>query len=204
MMRFEFTISHVSGTDLIVADTLSRAPAPDVSQVSDLLEETEAYVKFTMMELPATEKRLEEIKILQSKDEACQLITSYLQTEWPEKEKAPALVRPYLLPMRDDFSIQQGLLMRSSRMVIPPTLRKEILQRIHNGHQGIAKCRERARQSVWWPRISTELEELVGSCITCCKEQQKRAEPMQPSKLPELPWQRVGTNLFERDKHLYY
>ena len=155
------------------------------------------------MELPATEElRLGEIKTLQSKDEACQLITSYLETEWPEKKKTPAVVRPYLL-MKDEFSVQQGLLMRGSRIVIPPPLRKELLQRIHNGHQGITKCRERARQSVWWPRISTELEELVGACTTCCKEQQKRAEPMKPSKLPELPWQKVGTDLFEWDKHMY-
>ena len=26
---------------------------------------------------------------------------------------------------------------------------------------------------------------------------------MKPSKLPELPWQKVGTDLFEWDKHMY-
>ena len=49
MMRYNYTISHVPGTDLIIADTLSRAPAPEVNLDPDLLEETEAYVKFTMM-----------------------------------------------------------------------------------------------------------------------------------------------------------
>ena len=42
MMRFEYTISHVRGTGLVIADTLSRAPAPENGPTSDLLQETEA------------------------------------------------------------------------------------------------------------------------------------------------------------------
>ena len=57
-----------------------------------------------MMNLPATEKRLEEIRALQSKDEVCQLINSYLQSEWPEKKTAPEVVKSYL-PMRAEISV---------------------------------------------------------------------------------------------------
>ena len=78
-----------------------------------------------------------------------------------------------------------------------------MLKRIHEGHQGITKCRQRARQSVWWPKISTQLDELVKNCTKCCKEQLQRAEPMSQSELPELPWQKVGTDLFEWDKHMF-
>lgn len=71
-----------------------------------------------------------------------------------------------------------------------------MLSKIHTGHQGITKCRKRARQSVWWPGISTELEKLVRTCPTCCKAQNQRAQPLIPAPLPELPWQKVGTDLF--------
>ena len=56
---------------------------------------------------------------------------------------------------------------------------------------------------MWWPRISTQLDELVKNCTKCCKEQLQRAKPMSPSELPELPWQKVGTDLFEWDKHMF-
>ena len=47
-----------------------------------------------------------------------------------------------------------------NRMVIPPALRKDILHKIHASHQEITKCRNRARLSVWWPGMYTELKEL--------------------------------------------
>ena len=50
----------------------------------------------TMKNLPATEKRLEQIKKLQRTDEACQLIATYLCSGWPDKRAAPVIVKPYL------------------------------------------------------------------------------------------------------------
>ena len=87
--------------------------------------------------------------------------------------------------------------MRGSRLVIPATLRAGILHKLHEKHLGVTKCRERARQSVWWPGMSKQLEDFVLSCSVCCKERTQRAEPLIPTPFPDLPWQRVGTDLFE-------
>lgn len=69
--------------------------------------------------------------------------------------------------------------------------------RIHDSHQGITKCRERAQQSVWWPGISGEITKVVRTCTVCCKAQTQRPQPLTPTPLPDLPWQKVGTDLFE-------
>ena len=61
---------------------------------------------------------------------------------------------------------------------------------------------EGSTEYMWWPGLSTELGELVKSCQECCKAQRQRPQPLTPSSLPELPWQRVGTDLFEwKQKH---
>ena len=80
--------------------------------------------------------------------------------------------------------------------MIPQTLQKDILQRLHKGHQGITKCRLRARDSVWWLKLSNEIEEMIRKCQVCCKEWM---EPMIPShdQLPSLPWAKVATDLFQ-------
>ena len=44
--------------------------------------------------------------------------------------------------------------------------------------QGITKCRERAKHSVWWPGLSRQLEETVKSCRECAKNTPLRPEPL--------------------------
>ena len=102
-----------------------------------------------------------------------------------------------------ELSVEDGILLRGCRIVIPEILRHDILERLHKGHQGIVKCRARARQSVWWPGLSSELEKLVKNCNLCCKEQYQRAEPLRSSELPDLPFQKVGTDLFEWSNRTY-
>ena len=93
--------------------------------------------------------------------------------------------------------------MRGARIVIPESMRPEMLKKIHEGHQGISKCREGARQSVWWPGLSKHIEELVQRCPTCCKEQIQKAEPLLTTPLPTLPWQKVAMDIFEWEKGSY-
>ena len=196
MMRFDFTIAHVPGKELVIADTLSRAPSTQSCSSDDLQKETEAWVSLVLQSLPATEDRIEEIKQQQVADTTCQQIVQYCQSTWPAKHAVPAAVQPYF-PMAAEFTVEQGMLLRGSRIVIPKSLRQMVLQKIHTGHQGITKCRDRARQSVWWPGLSKELEQLVQNCPDCCKAQRQRAQPLTPSSLPVLPWQNVATDLFE-------
>ena len=61
-------------------------------------------------------------------------------------------------------TFHDGLLVRGDRIVVPFSLRKQILERIHEGHMGVAKCRECAAQSVWWPRIEKDIKSWVASC----------------------------------------
>ena len=56
--------------------------------------------------------------------------------------------------------------------------------------------RERARQGVWWPGLSAQLERTVKNCKECCKAQNQGALPLCVSTLPDLPFQKVGTDLF--------
>ena len=188
MMRFQFSICHVPGKDFTIADTLSRAPAAGPTQADDLFQqEASAFLDVVLKSIPATEQRIKQIREIQLQDPACQQISLYCQSGWPDKHSLPEAVKPYF-PVAAELFEADNLLMRGSRIVIPPSLREETLGQIHSSHQGISKCRERARQSVWWPGISKELERVVQRCTECCKAQSQRAQPLVPTPLPELPW----------------
>uniref|UniRef100_A0A147BIU1 RNA-directed DNA polymerase n=1 Tax=Ixodes ricinus TaxID=34613 RepID=A0A147BIU1_IXORI len=194
MMRYSYDIRHVPGKDLIAADVLSRHPLAEVPS-RELEEEIDAYVHGIKSSLPATDKRLQQIQEEQEKDVTCQLLTRYCAEGWPIKNNVDQMCKDFW-QYRTDISMNEGLLMKGSRILVPQSMREDILSKIHHGHQGITKCRARARESVWWPGISTQIENFVRGCYQCIQETSNRREPLMPTPFPERPWQQVGMDLF--------
>ena len=90
-----------------------------------------------------------------------------------------------------------NLLLFGCRIVVPKALQEETLGKLHEGHLGIQKCRERAKNAVWWPGISREVEETVKKCRVCAEHLTPSREPLITSTLPPYPWHTVGTDLFQ-------
>ena len=144
-----------------------------------------------------------EIQQAQEDDPICQEEAQYYcREDWPEKGRLKGPIKWYY-PLSSEISIVRGLFSRNERIIIPAALQRRILNQIYAGHQGINKCRERAKQSVWWPGLSTELESIVDNCRLCRMYQAQKTEPMLPFPFPDLPWQRVGMDLFKWKKHIY-
>ena len=196
LMRFTFTISHTPGKDLTIADTLSRAPTHSASVADEqFCQDTEMFVNTITTNLPATPQYLIKIARWQDEDETCSQVKQFCQKGWPKQQRVPDSLKGYH-SVSAELSVYNDLLMRGSRIVIPPTLRQDMLERLHEGHQGITKCRLRAKQSMWWPGLSKQLETLVSNCPVCCRSRVQHAEPLMPSKFPDLPWQKVASDLF--------
>ena len=201
LMRFNFSISHTPGKDLVTADALSRAPYSSGSVSENHFEEqVECYIQQVLESLPATKGRLDEIKTAQREDEVCQRLVEFCQFGWPRRVYGELKKYAAAAP---ELSVEDGLLMRAGRIVIPSALQKETLDKLHTGHRGIRKCHRRAVQSVWWPGLSTQLEQIVRDCSECIKYQSQRAEPLKSTPLPKRPWQKVGTDLFDWNKSTY-
>ena len=142
--------------------------------------------------LPASDRKLEEVRLHQQEDEVCRKLSEFCNEGWPDRTKLNTSLLAYW-PDRNNITVQGGILMQDSRLVIPSSLRLDILYKIHAGLQGIRKCRERRRESVWWPGLSIQVEDMVTTCPTCCKHRQNQADPMIASPLPERLWQKIAT-----------
>ena len=53
-----------------------------------------------------------------------------------------------------------------------------MLQYIHDGHQGKERCLLKARNTVFWPKIMHDIQELIERCIIC--QEHGRSFPYQP------------------------
>ena len=103
----------------------------------------------------------------------------------------PGLQEP---DQRDELSIDHGLLMKGSRIIIPTTQRERTLTNLHVGHQGILSMQQMAKTTVYWPGIDADIEDWVQRCSACLamKPNQKR-EPLLPHEVPDGPWQKIGS-----------
>ena len=203
MARYNYTIRHVPGKHLYTADTLSRAPL----QTRDLnaekfQDEVEDFVGAITAALPATDQRLEEYRKRQREDPVCSKVMDYCLSGWPNKTNLETSLVPFWHE-RKNITINNGILLHGSRIVVPSSLRSETLQRIHQGHQGIVRCRSRMKMSVWWPGASKEISNKVGNCSACAKTATLKREPLISSPVPEYPWQVVGSDLFELNGSTY-
>ena len=196
LMRFSYTISYVPGKQLVIADALSRAPlSSSTPSDDDFQAEVEMFVNAVIQSVPATEQRLKEIQEAQEADEIFQKLHQYCKNGWSHRQSVAGAVQPYL-SAASEITVNNGLLLKGNRIIVPSVLRLDILDKLHSGHQGISKCRERARQAVWWPGLNRQLEELVRSCSKCCRDRFQHAEPLMNTELPSLPWKKVTTDLF--------
>ena len=59
------------------------------------------------------------------------------------------------------------MIMKSNRVVVPSTMRQEMLGRIHSGHLGMEKQKRLASGSAYWPGINKDIERGVQGCSTC-------------------------------------
>jgi hypothetical protein len=64
-----------------------------------------------------------------------------------------------------------------------------MLDKIHESHLGIVKCKSRARDVLFWIGMAQDIEDRVKSCEICAKHQNVNAkEPMIMPEIPDRPW----------------
>ena len=80
------------------------------------------------------------------------------------------------------------MLLYNERIVVPKALRKETLQKIHSGHQGVERCRARVAMSVWWPGVTSDVREMVQSCKECmCRTECEEKRAVDSNTSARLP-----------------
>lgn len=197
LMRFDPEVIHVPGKQQITADALSRAPARDPTEADiAFVNDTSAHARQVVQGLPTTSTKLQEIITLQKQDPETREIRNYCQRGWPSFIHANPLLQQYWSYQRN-LTIIDDLLIFNDRIVIPREMRLEMLNRLHESHLGITKCRSLAQTSIWWPNITAHIEEMVKKCIVCSKLKPCTKEPLMPSSFPDRPWSRLAMDLFD-------
>ena len=83
---------------------------------------------------------------------------------WPRKRSnfAPNL-QPYW-NYRDELTIEDGIVMKGQKIIIPTLLKQQFIDKIHAGHTGIGSCLKKAREFIFWVNYFKDIQEAVEMC----------------------------------------
>ena len=87
LMKYSFHIHHIPGKEIVTADTLSRVPIrkPPTEIGKWLMEDLSLYMANIFQNLPASEWKLEEIRLHQQDDEICRKLSESCTEGWPDR-----------------------------------------------------------------------------------------------------------------------
>jgi hypothetical protein len=194
-LKFEFT----PGKFLAIADTLSRAypKCKDDSYISELDHDVAIHVCSVRADISVSEEKWNLFAQETQTDVELRTIMEVLNSG------EGALPRPYA-SFADELQIINGVILKGRRLVVPKSLRQEMLDRIHEGHLGREKCKRRAREHVYWPGINDAVDSMIERCSTC--QSMRFAQPRQPL-MPHAkglsPYEKVGCDLFYFHQQTY-
>ena len=193
-----FDVQYRKGMEIPLADALSRVTPTPVEE--DGIQLPIVAVNLIMSNLPVSSTEIELILEETSKDPTLTLLRHYIHMGWPIDHRMLPQELHTFWNYREDLSMENGLITKGARLLIPSTLRRKVLEQIHEGHLGIEKCMLKARDSVFWPGISNDICVTVEKC-GICQASSRAAKPVgNVSDMPPHAWHTLGTDLFYWNK----
>ncbi|XP_064469299.1 uncharacterized protein K02A2.6-like [Ornithodoros turicata] len=199
LQAYSLDVRYRPGKEQLLPDGLSRFPTTEV------MDETDEMLQVnTLQELPIAERRLQLIREATKTDEQLQLLSKYADSGWPvHRGQVPSLTVEFW-PHREDIHMEDGIVLRSDRVVIPFSMRKSVLKHLHAAHVGKEKMKRRARCTVFWPKLNDAIDKVCDNCAECqANKPRNKKMPMLSHEIPRLPWERVGLDLFAHGHKMY-
>ncbi|XP_052746964.1 uncharacterized protein LOC128199832 [Bicyclus anynana] len=197
MMRiqgYDLKVVYTPGKFMYIADTLSRAALPEL--LTDRLStDVESQTCFLIENAHFSNEKLELIKKHIVSDAESTSLISYIINGWPKHKKNINDNLQLFWQHRNLLQYADGLIFKDDVLYIPKSLRKLMLDRVHEGHLGIDRCKRRARDVMFWPGMSRDVERVVRGCAACAQHAPRpRPAPLRPHYVPDIPCSREFKN----------
>jgi transposase InsO family protein len=190
MQGYDYTLKYIEGSKIPVADTLSHY---NPCEGKEIALDTTIHCVIKMSDDARSSLKAD----IQSDPEMQELLRLIIDG-WPEDiQSVPKPLHSYWR-YKDSMSVEDGLILKGEALVIPQGQRERTLKSLHKSHQGVTKTQLLARNMVFWPGYSSQIEDMIKGCRTCMQYQpQQAATPLVPTPAPSRPWQIVATDLFD-------
>lgn len=207
LQRYRFKLTYKRGPTLHLADTLSRAalPQPVAAKVThfDVVRvemESEHNSRNPRLQ-EGTEYHLREET---GKDNTLSALYKVITHGWPEDKAAVSESLRAYWNYRDELSVQNGIIYKGTQVMVPQSMHKEMLGKIHANHFGAESNIRMAREVLFWPGMRKSIQDMCDACGTCAQYGTSAPkEPMRSLPVPTRPWEIVSQDICELQKQSY-
>ena len=198
LQPYDLVIRYQPGKSIEIADALSRLSPKEREAIPGM------NVQVHDIQPQFSNNILKRIREQTTSDPELNALKEMIHSGWPSTiQQVPAILKPYW-PFRDEFAVEDGIAMKSQRIIIPTMLQEEILTKLHSAHQGTEKTKLRARTSVYWRGLNKDIDEITKTCGTCQElHPSQHKEPLIPTEVPPRAWHTIGTDLFSLEGSEY-
>ena len=98
-------------------------------------------------------------------DEELQFLTAATRDEWQKPIYERNLKN--WCRFKDELTVFEDVIVKKGAIIIPESLRQDILTKAHRTHQRIVRTQLYLRNAVYWPGMSSEIEEMCKDCRIC-------------------------------------
>ena len=193
LLRYDYSVVYTPGPQLLLADALSRAPDPHQPAADSRFVAVNA-----LLHLPISDSKLQEIREATVADPDMVRVQKAINDGWPDKSALiPTGELMNFYHVRDALSVENGIVLKGERIVIPRVMRKSVKSSLHASHLGFDSMMRRARDLIYWPGMTAEIKQLADSCDVCQQHASRpQREPLLQHNKGDRPWQKVGVDLF--------
>ena len=150
---------------------------------------------------------LNDIRIATQEDYELALLKHTIIHRWPSTTREIlSKFKPYWT-FREELTVEDGIVLKGTHIVIPHKKCHATLQLIHEGHLGLGKCKLRAKDTVYCPGLNNQLEKVILNCELWLKyshpKHKQKPSTSHGQEIPVHPWTQLATDIFHFESVSY-
>lgn len=201
LIDYQLKVKYLPGRYMYIADFMSRCGIKTNEPKDVLMDDFVHTVE--VHEITEDEPRL---KLFQSKTKSDNILTSvseYLHNCWPDPKVLEGEIK-HFFNIRQDLQVNDDLIYYGERLVVPKSLRKFVLDTLHETHLGSSKINKKMKQLFYWPGMTSDVINVVSTCKICQKfGKSKTRSPMMNHDIPNIPFSKIAVDIAEFQRSYY-
>ena len=210
VLPYAFTAVWRAGKQLCIPDALSRAPVSSPTPEDEIeCDETATHMRriiscnvITTADESShphdSDRTLQELRDAAAVDPDYRRLLTCVSSGFPtNRYDLHKSVLPYW-KLRDNLYSDGELVLYGQRIVVPTAFRRRTLARLHDSHRGAEATKRRARQTVFWPGIDSDIKSTIEACESCqVMQPSQQREPLLSDDHPTRPFESVSADFFK-------